>query len=342
MKKICLFIGVLFAFAACSEKGKQFNVASLQKKTIYSGDTVTFEITSKKNIVPDSVQLVIDGHVHSYSNTTLCDLPTDNLRMGEKSLTIYVYRKGKKEVNNRSMRILSDIVPAQLTYEVVGRYAHDKQSYTQGLQFENGMFYESAGLYDESSLRYVDAKSGKVLRKKAVDSAYFAEGLTIVGDSLYQLTWREQTGFIYDKHNFEQVGAFSYPTEGWGLCFDGTYLIMSDGSEYLYFYDPASMSLHHKVSVYDNLGSVARLNELEFVEGFVYANVYTTDTVVKINPNNGKVAAIIDFSNLLPEKYSNDVDVLNGIAWNPDNDHFYVTGKLWPLLFEVKLVLKQN
>ena len=341
MKRVYLIIAVLFTLVACSEKGKQFSVTSLYKKTIYSGDTISFEITSKKNFVPDSVVITVDGQSFPFIKTTHCALPTDNLQMGEKTLSIYTYRNGKKEVNLRSMRILSDLVPAQLKYEVVATYNHDKQSYTQGLQYENGYFYESAGLYDESSLRYVDAKSGKVLRKQMLDSVYFAEGLTLVGDSLFQLTWREQTGFIYNKRTFEQIGMFTYPTEGWGMCYNGTHLIVSDGSEYLYFYDPKTMALHHKIAVYDNLGAVSRLNELEYVQGFVYANIYTTDKIVKINPSNGKVAAEIDFTNLLPQQQSEDVDVLNGIAWNPANDHLYVTGKLWPRLFEVRLYFQE-
>lgn len=341
MKRICLIVSSLLLMFACEEKGKKFNVVSSYKQNVYSGATITFNIESKKNYVPDSVLILVDGNTQTFFKTKACPLSTEGFPMGEKTVTIQTYYDGKKEVHLRSIRILSDIVPAKLKYEIVASYNHDNQSYTQGLQFENGTFYESAGLYDESSLRYVDVKTGKVLRKKAVDSAYFAEGLTIVGDSLYQLTWREQTGFIYNKHTFEQIGAFTYPTEGWGLCYNGTYLIVSDGTEYLYFYEPKSMSLHHKIAVYDNLGAVSSLNELEFVQGFVYANIYTTDKIVKINPNNGKVAAEIDFTDLLPEQFRNDVDVLNGIAWNPQTDHFYITGKLWPRLFEVRLYFQE-
>ena len=342
MKRIGLIFCSLLLMFACADKGKKFNVVSSYKQNVYSGATITFNIESKKNYVPDSVLILVDGNTQMFSKTKACPLSTEGMSMGEKTVTIQTYYNGKKEVHLRSIRILSDIVPAKLQYEVVASYKHDNQSYTQGLQFENGKFYESAGLYDESSLRYVDVKTGNVLRKKAIDSVYFAEGLTIVGDSLYQLTWREQTGFIYNKNTFEQIGVFTYPTEGWGMCYDGTYLIVSDGTEYLYFYEPKSMSLHHKIAVYDNLGTVSSLNELEFVQGFVYANIYTTDKIVKINPNNGKVAAEIDFSDLLPEQFRNDVDVLNGIAWNPETDHFYITGKLWPRLFEVRLFFQKD
>lgn len=337
MKRYCLFFFVLFSFFACTEKGKQFSVTSSYKKTIYSGDSLSFDISSQKDRTPDSVVVLADGKSFCFYNTKQCVFQTEGLQMGEKTLTFHVYYKGKKETNLRSIRILSDIVPAKLQYEVLASYPHDHDAYTQGLQYENGYLYESAGLYGESSLRYVDLKTGKSIRKKEIDSMYFAEGLTIVGDSLFQLTWRENMGFVYNKNTFEQIGAFTIPTEGWGMCYDGKFLIVSDGSEYLYFYDPKSLTLHHKIAVFDNLGAISRLNELEYVEGFIYANIYTTDKIIKINPSNGKVATEIDFSGLLPAQYSEDVDVLNGIAWNPTNDHFYITGKLWPRLFEVRL-----
>ena len=193
----------------------------------------------------------------------------------------------------------------------------------------------------ESSLGYgIDVLGQPFLRSIAandVEPRFFAEGLTIVGDSLYQLTWRENTGFIYDKNTLVRIDLFKYETEGWGLCFDGTNLVMSDGTEFLYFYEPKNFTLVRKVAVFNNRGAVSSLNELEFVNGFIYANIYQSDEIVKINPSNGKVAATIDFSGLLPAELSDGVDVLNGIAYNADNQHFYITGKLWPRVFEVRL-----
>ncbi|MCQ2958747.1 MAG: glutaminyl-peptide cyclotransferase [Bacteroidales bacterium] len=342
MKKYLLFFLLIFPFIACTEKGKMFSVTSPQKKLLYSGDSVSFDLVSKKKLVPDSVVITVDGKMFPFYKKNHCTLSTENISMGDKTVTFHTFYKGKKETSLRSLRILSDIVPAHLKYEVVAAYNHDKNSYTQGLQYEDGgKFYESAGLYNESSLRLVEVETGKVLRKHIVDSNYFAEGLTIVGDTLFQLTWRERTGFMYNKNTFEEIGTFTYETEGWGICYDGTYLIVSDGSEYLYFYEPHTMNLHHKIAVFDNLGAVTNINELEFVQGFVYANIYTSYRVVKINPTNGKVAADVDFSNLLPLQYSDEVDVLNGIAWNPKNEHFYITGKLWPRLFQVKLFFEE-
>lgn len=339
MKRIGYIIGILMIFVSCEEKGKQFTVNSSQNKIWYCGDTLQFEIGSKKNHVPDSVVLRFDKQsvFQTYYNTTTCSFTTDGMLMGDKTLTFEIYRKGKKEIHNRSLRILSDIEPAQLHYEVIATYKHDANSYTQGLQYEQGKFYESAGLYEESSVRYVDVKTGNVLKKNDVEPRFFAEGLTIVGDSLYQLTWRENTGFIYNKNTLERIDMFKYETEGWGLCFDGTNLVMSDGTEFLYFYEPKNFTLVRKVAVFNNRGAVSNLNELEFVNGFIYANIYQSDEIVKINPSNGKVAATIDFSGLLPAELSDGVDVLNGIAYNADNEHFYITGKLWPRVFEVRL-----
>ena len=336
-------VSILFVVVSCSDEGRQFSVSSSLQGMLYSGDSVVFDVVSKRSKTPDSVVVEVDGKRLVYEHSNRCVLSTEGLTLGDKTVAFLVYYKGKKEKNRRSLRILSDIVPAQLQYEVVASYPHDNKAYTQGLQYENGKFYESDGLYGESTLRYVDVKTGKTERKSDVEERYFAEGLTLVGDTLYQLTWREQTVFLYDKHTFQRLGMKPIATEGWGMCFDGTYIIVSDGTEYLYFYEPQDFTLHHKVSVFDNLGAVSRLNELEFAQGFVYANIYTTDKIVKINPKNGKVAAEIDFTNLLPDQYrTENIDVLNGIAWNQDSDHFYVTGKLWPRLFEVRLFYKEK
>ncbi len=341
MKKLFCVFAVFFLLFGCSESGKKFSVTSSHKGAIYSGDSVVFTVSSEKTIA-DSVQFVIDGKTMSFYETSRCVIQTEGMMMGDKTATIKVFHKGKKEVYLRSMRVLSDLVPAKLKYTVVASYPHDSEAYTQGLQYENGKLYETAGMYGESTLRYTDLKSGKVERKVEIDSMYFAEGMTLIGDTLYMFTWREHTGFKYDKNSFKRASVFSYATEGWGMCYDGTYLIVSDGSEFLYFYEPGTFKLHHKVSVFTNLGAVSALNELEYVEGFVYANVYQTDKIVKINPSNGKVAAEIDMSGILSEQYKQDVDVLNGIAWNPDNDHFYVTGKWWPRLFEVVFSLDEK
>lgn len=227
----------------------------------------------------------------------------------------------------------------QMTYEVIQAYPHDPRSFTQGLVYEDGGFYESAGLYGQSSLRKVDLETGEVLQQVGLSESYFAEGLTDWEDKLIQLTWREHSGFVYDKESFSQVGAFEYATEGWGLTQDGERLIMSDGTATLTFLDPVTFEVLDTITVMDQGEAVVNLNELEWIWGQVFANIWQTDDVVRIDPETGEVLGWIDLSGLLPEEERGpDTNVLNGIAFDPDDNRLFVTGKLWPKLYEIRLV----
>jgi glutaminyl-peptide cyclotransferase len=228
--------------------------------------------------------------------------------------------------------------PELFGIEVVARYPHDPGAFTQGLVFSGSTFLESTGLNGRSSLREVDIISGRVLRKRDIDAGYFAEGLARIGDRLYQLTWQNQIGFVYDL-NFEPVQTWSYTTEGWGLAYDGAQLIMSDGSNRLFFINPATLAVEREIAVTRNGLPVVRLNELEWVDGRVYANIWQTNEIVIIDPANGLVTGSIDLSSLYDMLASNQpVDVLNGIAYDAATRRLWVTGKLWPEVFEVKLV----
>lgn len=229
--------------------------------------------------------------------------------------------------------------PTVYRYRVVNVYPHDPDAFTQGLVYHDGIFYEGTGLKGSSSLRKVAIETGEVLQIHNLAPEYFGEGIALVGDRIWQLTWREQTAFLYDRETFQQLNTFGYPTEGWGLTYDGTRLIMSDGSANLYFRDPETFQLLAQVQVRDDQGPVVRLNELEFIDGQVYANVWQTDRVAVIDPASGNVTAWIDLAGLLdPEDVTQPVDVLNGIAYDAANDRLFVTGKLWPKLFEIELV----
>jgi glutamine cyclotransferase len=222
---------------------------------------------------------------------------------------------------------------------VVETYPHDPQAWTQGLVYREGVLYEGTGLRGRSSLRVVELETGKVLQLEPLPDAYFGEGIAVLGDRIYQLTWQSNVGFIYELETREQVGQFGYPTEGWGLTHDGTQLIMSDGTATLHFLDPADMSEVRQVIVRDAREPVFSLNELEYVRGEVWANVWTTDYVVRIDPQEGTVVGWIDLSGLLsPEDVTGQVDVLNGIAYDENGDRIFVTGKLWPKLFEIEVV----
>ncbi|MFN2227209.1 MAG: glutaminyl-peptide cyclotransferase [Anaerolineae bacterium] len=225
------------------------------------------------------------------------------------------------------------------SYRVINEYPHDPGAFTQGLVYHEGILYEGTGLWGSSSLRRVALETGEVLQIHDLAAEYFGEGIALVGDRIWQITWREQTAFLYDRETFEQLNTFRYPTEGWGLTYDGTQLIMSDGSANLYFRDPETFELLGQVQVHDDQGPVVRLNELEYIDGQVYANVWQTDRIAIINPASGQVSAWIDLTGLLnPEDYVEPVDVLNGIAYDAANERLFVTGKLWPKLFEIELV----
>lgn len=224
-------------------------------------------------------------------------------------------------------------------YEVVNVYPHDPAAFTQGLLFDKGQLYEATGLYGGSSIRRVDLATGNVLTMTTLPADYFGEGITIVGDKLYQLTWQEQTGFIYDKATFTPVGRFTYPTEGWGMTYDGERIMMSDGTARLYFWDPATLAPIGMVDVYDDKGPVVRLNELEYINGEIFANIWQTDLIARIDPTTGAVVGWIDLTGLLPPAdRTPSTDVLNGIAYLPEGNRLFVTGKNWPKLFEIRLV----
>ena len=223
-------------------------------------------------------------------------------------------------------------------YEIVAVYPHDTAAYTQGLLWHDGYLYEGTGRSGTSSLRKVNPQTGEVVQQVPLPSEYFGEGIALLGDRIFQLTWRSKRGFIYDAASFERVGEFRYDTEGWGLTSDGTHLIMSDGSANLFFLDSRSQEVVRTVRVHEDGDDIDDLNELEYIGNLVYANVWHSDIVFEIDPVSGAVVGHIDFSDLLAgERPRSSEAVLNGIAYNPDNGHLYVTGKLWPKLFEIRL-----
>lgn len=224
--------------------------------------------------------------------------------------------------------------------EVVREYPHDIASYTQGLFFHDGQMYESTGVAGESTFRKVDMQTGEPLRKLEFADKYFVEGSVVLGDDLYILTWHNKVAFVYDINTLEYKSTWSYPREGWGLTTDGNSLIASDGSAVLYFMTP-EFKPERQITVRLNGRPMRFLNELEYIDGKIWANVYTTDMILIIDPEDGKVEAVIDCSGLLPEKLRRpDTDVLNGIAYNPSDGKLYLTGKNWPRMYEVRIVEK--
>lgn len=228
--------------------------------------------------------------------------------------------------------------PKRYTAKVEETFNHDSGSYTQGLYFYKGSLYESAGQYGESSMRKVDLKTGKVLKRYNFDRRYFAEGSCVVDGKLYILSWRERTCFVCNPETFERIGTLRYNSEGWGLTTDGKVLIMSDGSDRIVFRDPKSFVVKKEIKVTVNGRSLDYLNELEWINGEIWANVYGSDIIVIINPDTGIVTGIVDCSNIWPEKLRKPTtDVFNGIAYNPADGKIYVTGKYWPKMYRITL-----
>lgn len=232
-------------------------------------------------------------------------------------------------------------VPAQYSYEVVNTYPHDPQAFTQGLEFRNGFLYEGTGMNGRSSIRKVALESGAVVQQAKVPDAYFGEGITISQNRLIELTWQSGKGFVYDLERFQLLKEFSYPGEGWGLTHDGDRLYMSDGSAQIRTWDASTLAEKSRITVSDQGQPVTALNELEWVKGELYANVWQTDRIVRIAPADGRVLGWIDLTGLLTAQERSQADVLNGIAYDGEHDRLFVTGKYWPKLFEIKVVPKK-
>lgn len=223
-------------------------------------------------------------------------------------------------------------------YKVVRSYPHDRGAFTQGLLYLDGVFYEGTGQLGQSSIRKVRVETGEVLQIRKTDEQYFGEGIVICDDRLIQLTWQHGLGFVYDRNTFEPKGTFKYSGEGWGLTHDGTRLIMSDGTPVLRFLDPKTLQQTGKLAVHDRGVPVDDLNELEYVKGEIFANVWQTQRVARISPKTGEVSGWIDLRGLLNPRDAVGVDVLNGIAYDAKGDRLFVTGKWWPRVFEIELI----
>jgi len=350
---IVLILSLLVTIFSCSNKSnkrprKPVSTITVQpaKQNYVFGDKISVEVTTKlRDGELKSVQLFYNNELLKESTET--DFTADNISLntvGTVTLNVNAEKTdGLKNSRSKIVNVNSDVVPQQMTYEVVNNYPHLKTSYTQGLEYYKGFLYEGTGENGHSKLMKINISTGEPVKSIDMDDKYFGEGITILNDKIYQLTYHAKKGFVYDLNSFAVIDSFSYPSaEGWGLTNDGTNLIMSDGTNVLTWINPNDFSVVKKIQVANNRGIMNNLNELEYINGLIYANIYTTNFIVKIDTSNGKVLDEIDMSGLIDmyHRQEDRIDYLNGIAYDSEHNKMYVTGKLYPKLFEVKFVLK--
>ncbi|SDH51223.1 Glutamine cyclotransferase [Winogradskyella thalassocola] len=304
-------------------------------KSLMLGDTLKLSINNPKNLEITKVSYQINGKTIEDQSVL------NDITLGKKEITATVNLGDKTETLSKSVQIFNNIIPSYYKYEVLNTYPHDITSYTQGLEFYNGELYESTGQRGESKLRKVNFETGEVLKNMNLEDEYFGEGLTILNDKIYQLTWQAKLGFVYDVNTFDKLSTFKYGTskEGWGICNDGKTLYKSDGTEKIYFLNPKNLSEKGHIEVYTEKGKIPNLNEMEWIDGKIFANIYQRNGVVIINPKTGGVEGVIDFKPLrkLVTQHP-ELDVLNGIAYHPERKTIFVTGKNWDKVFEVKIM----
>ena len=317
-----------------------FNNASAQRGKTFRIEVAVNDKERIKNLkvfIKDTV--LFEGQ--PTKDKYLFEVNTSNWSLGTNQISLIAKTTdGKTKRDNRRVKLLSDIYPKEFTAEVIEVYPHNTTSYTQGLEFDGTQLYEGTGSQNNigiSMVAKVDYKTGEIQKRHELESKYFGEGITIMGDKLFQLTWQNNTCFVYDKNTFDVLKEFKYNGEGWGLCNDGEFLIMSDGSERISFLDPSNFALRKVIEVYSNEGPIKALNELEYINGKIFANVYQSDYIVVIDPNTGAVEKRIDAS-LVALDYRKTGEVLNGIAYLKDSKQLFITGKNWPSLLEIGLV----
>jgi glutamine cyclotransferase len=348
--KIIGFIALIAVVAGCRNKSETSSLSiTPDAGTRYKlGDEIAVKVSIPSNTKADSIQYLIDSvHVTSRKDTLAAEVKTDSLKLGAKLITARVFSGGKAQEVSTNILLLAAKAPEVYTFKVEKVFPHDTSSYTEGLQYVDGFLYESAGNYGNSSLRKVDLATGKVVQKVKMDSMYFGEGISVVGNKIIQLTYREKKGFVYDKNTFKVLSTFDFTwaPEGWGMTFDGKHLLHDDSTNRIWLLNKDTYMPQGYLDVYDDKGPVNQINELEYIDGKIYANIYTTNTIIVIDPKNGAVLESIDLKNLYPmdsRPYSvrsdPDNNVLNGIAWDDKGKRLFITGKKWDKLFQVKFV----
>jgi glutamine cyclotransferase len=362
---VVLLVVFLFTILSCStgngsSDGRPVIPAQTPRKTsllepaatltIPLGEEIPVKIAIPDSVTVDSLSVFLGGtlkHTRAVRSDELNQgnleftISTEGEQTGKSGLRVRIFfAGGESENHSRQVTFLSDVVPVEYSYQVVNEYPHDLGAYTQGLQYVDGELYEGTGNYGTSSIRRVELETGEVKQIRDLDQSLFGEGITVLGERIYQLTYKSQVGFIYDLSTFQEIQKVYYQNrEGWGLTHNGEELIMSDGTNVIYFLDPEMFTINRQMEVYHNEGPADSLNELEYINGKLYANRYFTDEIVIIDPETGKVEGRINLKGILKTTLRKPTtDVLNGIAWDKDGGRLFVTGKYWPLLFEIRIL----
>lgn len=323
-----------------SKKDRLFDLSiSTPKKEIQQGKVIEVEVVNKKNTPIDQIEYTLNGESVEVSDNKLT---LHTKKLGIQTLQVIIKYEGDTATISENITVLANTPPKVYTYEIINSYPHDMGAFTQGLEFHNDTLYESTGRKGESSLRKIDYKTGEVLKQIDLDAEYFGEGITIMDQKIYMLTWLGKKGFVFDLHTFEQLDTFTYgkSKEGWGLTHDPEqkHIYKSDGSDKIWLLDPKTLKETGFIETVTNSSVFNKANELEYVDGKIYANVYLKDSAMIIDAKTGAIIGVIDFRGLKNKvKQHPDLDVLNGIAYNPKTQTFFVTGKNWDKLFEVSI-----
>ena len=323
----------------CDNKKSLNNFILLTNKKVFTpGDMLRVSVKKINKLEYDSI-------VYYKNNKKIDSIHEIGKKLGDKKITVRLFKKNNYEEKSLNIRVLSSLAPKLFTYKIIDEYPHDINSYTQGLEFYNNRLFESIGLRGKSALKEIDYKSGKVIRNLPIDDAYFAEGITLLDEKIYQLTWQSKIGFIYDLESFKLIDSFQYKKsiEGWGLCNDGKSIYKSDGSSKIWKINPNTLEEVDFIQVTTNKSIITKINEMEWINGRIYANTYqfNKDIIIIIDPETGTVEGVVDF-NGLKKKVKNHpkIDVLNGIAYNKNSNTIFMTGKNWNKLFELQIIDK--
>ena len=343
--------GALLAFGCnnnTKDTGAGFSISPEAGTTYKAGDEVKVKVSYQADAKVDSIVYMLDAlKLGVGKDTSGISIKTDTIPLGIKVITAKVYAAGKDQDVTTNILLLAAKAPEQLTYKVEKVFPHDTSSYTEGLQYVDGIMFESTGDTGHSTIQKVNIETGKAIQTTKLRDDYFGEGISVIGDKVVQLTWKNKVGLVYDKNSLKLLSTFAnnVGVEGWGMCYDGKKLYMDDSTNRIWFLDKDTYQQKGFIDVCDNKEQIDSLNELEYIDGKIYANVYQTDDILVIDPKTGAVLQRVDMKNLYPmAERPKDRDwgnfVLNGIAWDAKGQRLFVAGKKWPHLYQVKFVKK--